>query len=165
MKNGARPLRLRVRAQNGTAKTLMMFASLEGGARQSQDRHTPWTTLTCEKTWLDVHFANARPSLWSRTLSTVHEGVIYELSWREARRLVERFNGTTRKKHGRCSIWRSSRKTRRSYRPSASTAHPTNKPRRGIDAWKHDRNAATQRQLALHNPNARIKLRHLYPSI
>jgi len=55
-----------------------------------------------------------------------------------------------------------------SFRLNASTAaSPTNKPSSTkIEAWEHDRNAKhTKANWHFTTPNARIKLKHLYPSI
>src|ERR1700738_4085215 len=76
-------------------------------------------------------------------------------------------NGTTRQSTAVGSIWRSPNSA--SYPPSASTAaSPTNKQTLidEIAAWEHDRNLnQTKANWHFTTPNARIKLKHLYPSI
>jgi DDE superfamily endonuclease len=57
--------------RNGTANLFMMFAPLEGWRRvKVTDRHTAVDYAHVLNDLADVHFANAKTTFWSRTIST-----------------------------------------------------------------------------------------------
>jgi DDE superfamily endonuclease len=109
--------------RNGTANLFMMFAPLEGWRRvKVTDRHTAVDYAHVLKDLADVHFANAKTIVWSRTISTStarrHSTKPFRPpkpgGWSSAS------NGTTPQSTAVGSIWRSPNSA--SYRPSASTA-------------------------------------------
>ncbi len=90
----------------------------------------------------DVHFPTARTIVLVQDNLNIHsKASLYEaFPAPEARRLVERFEWHYTPKHGSLID--------------------------EIEAWEHDRNAKhTKANWHFTTPNARIKLKHLYPSI
>jgi hypothetical protein len=109
-----------------------------------------------------------RPSFWSRTISTSTARLpLYEaFPPAEARRLVERFEWHYTPKHGswldlaEAEIGVLSCQCLDRRIPDKQTLIDE------ISAWEHERNANhTKANWHFTTPNARIKLKHLYPSI
>jgi hypothetical protein len=155
--------------RNGTANLFMMFAPLEGWRHvKVTDRHTAVDYAHVLKELADIHFANAKTIVLVQDNLNIHsKASLYEaFPAAEARRLVERFEWHYTPKHGSWLVWRSPSSA--SYRPSASTAaSPTNKP----SSTKSPPGSTTaipytpKANWHFTTANARIKLRHLYPSI
>ena len=155
--------------RNGTANLFMMFAPLEGWRRvKVTDRHTAVDYAHVLKDLADVHFANAKTIVLVQDNLNIHsKASLYEaFPAAEARRLVERFEWHYTPKHGswldlaesELGVLSSQCLDRRI--PDKQTLVEE------IDAWQHDRNAShTKANWHFTTPNARIKLRHLYPSI
>ena len=116
--------------RNGTANLFMMFAPLEGWRRvKVTDRHTAVEYAHVLKDLADIHFPRARTIVLVQDNLNIHsKASLYEaFPAAEARRLVERFECTTRQSTAVGSIWRNPNSA--SYRLSAwIAASPTNKP-------------------------------------
>ncbi len=132
--------------RNGTANLFMMFA----------------------KDLADVHFSNAKTIVLLQDNLNIHsKASLYEaFPAAEARRLVERFEWHYTPKHGswldlaesELGVLSSQCLDRRI--PDKQTLVEE------IAAWERDRNANhTKANWHFTTPNARIKLKHLYPSI
>src|SRR5437879_3264018 len=154
--------------RNGTANLFMMFAPLEGWRHvKVTDRHTAVDYARALKDLADIHFANAKTIVLVQDNLNIHsKASLYEaFPPAEARRLVERFEWRYTPKHGSCSIWRNPNSVLSSQCldrriPDKQTLSDE------IAAWEHDRNAnKTKANWHFTTPNARIKLKHLYPSI
>src|SRR6266478_3653558 len=155
--------------RNGTANLFMMFAPLEGWRHvKVTDRHTAVDYAHVLKDLADVHFADARTIVLVQDNLNIHsKASLYEaFPAAEARRLVERFEWHYTPKHGswldlaesELGVLSSQCLDRRI--PNKQTLV------KKIDAWQHDRNAShTKANWHFTTPNARIKLRRLYPSI
>ena len=155
--------------RNGTANLFMMFAPLEGWRHvKVTDRHTAVDYAHVLKDLSDVHFPDATTIvLVQDNLNTHRPASLYEaFPAAEARRLVERFEWHYTPKHGswldlaesELGVLSSQCLDRRI--PDKKTLSDE------IAAWEHDRNAnnATA-NWHFTTPNARIKLKHLYPAI
>src|SRR6266436_5378589 len=155
--------------RNGTANLFMMFAPLEGWRHvKVTDRHTAVDYAHVLKDLADVHFATARTIVLVQDNLNIHsKASLYEaFPAAEARRLVERFEWHYTPKHGswldlaesELGVLSSQCLDRRI--PDKQTLVEE------IAAWQHDRNANhTKANWHFTTPNARIKLKHLYPSI
>ena len=155
--------------RNGTANLFMMFAPLEGWRHvKVTDRHTAVDYAHVLKDLADVHFANAKTIVLVQDNLNIHsKASLYEaFPAAEARRLVERFEWHYTPKHGswldlaesELGVLSSQCLDRRI--PDKQTLVEE------IAAWEHDRNANhTKANWHFTTPNARIKLKHLYPSI
>ena len=155
--------------RNGTANLFMLFAPLEGWRHvKVTDRHTAVDYAHVLKDLADVHFSNARTIVLVQDNLNIHsKASLYEaFPAAEARRLVERFEWHYTPKHGswldlaesELGVLSSQCLDRRI--PDKQTLVEE------IAAWEHDRNANhTTANWHLTTPNARIKLKHLYPSI
>ncbi len=134
--------------RNGTANLFMMFAPLEGWRHvKVTDRHTAVDYAHVLKELADIHFADARTiALVQDNLNIHSKASLYEaFSAAEARRLVERFEWHYTPKHG-------------SWLEQTLIEE--------VAAWEHDRNANhTKADWQFTTQDARIKLKHLYPSI
>ena len=85
-------------ARNGTANLFMMFAPLEGWRHvEVTDRHTAVDYAHVLKDLADIHFADARQIVLVQDNLNIHcKASFYDaFPAAEARRLVERSNGTT----------------------------------------------------------------------
>ena len=155
--------------RNGTANLFMMFAPLEGWRHvKVTDRHTAVDYAHVLKELADIHFADARTiALVQDNLNIHSKASLYEaFSATEARRLVERFEWHYTPKHGswldlaesELGVLSSQCLDRRI--PDKQTLSDE------IAAWEDERNANhTKANWHFTTPNARIKLKHLYPSI
>src|ERR1700682_3828645 len=155
--------------RNGTANLFMMFAPLEGWRRvKVTDRHTAVDYAHVLKDLADRHFANAKTIVLVQDNLNIHsKASLYEaFPAAEARRLVERFEWHYTPKHGswldlaesELGVLSSQCLDRRI--PDKQTLVEE------IAAWEQDRNANhTKANWQFSTSNARIKLKHLYPSI
>src|SRR5882757_6311271 len=155
--------------RNGTANIFMMFAPLEGWRHvKVTDRHTAVDYAHVLKELADRYFANAKTIVLVQDNLNIHgKGSLYEaFPAAEARRLVERFEWHYTPKHGswldlaesELGVLTSQCLDRRI--PDKQTLVEE------IAAWEHDRNVNnTKANWQFTTPNARIKLKHLYPSI
>ncbi|UTD27523.1 IS630 family transposase [Bradyrhizobium sp. WD16] len=155
--------------RNGTANLFMMFAPLEGWRHvKVTDRHTAVDYAHVLKDLADVHFAGAKTIVLIQDNLNIHsKASLYEaFPAPEARRLVERFEWHYTPKHGswldlaesELGVLSSQCLDRRI--PDKQTLAEE------IAAWEKDRNANhTKANWHFTTPDARIKLKHLYPSI
>ncbi|WP_334396503.1 IS630 family transposase [Bradyrhizobium sp. AZCC 2289] len=155
--------------RNGTANLFMMFAPLEGWRHvKVTDRHTAVDYAHVLKDLADVHFSSAKTIVLVQDNLNIHsKASLYEaFPAAEARRLVERFEWHYTPKHGswldlaesELGVLSSQCLDRRI--PDKQTLVEE------IAAWQHDRNANhTKANWHFSTSNARIKLKHLYPSI
>ena len=169
MKSG-RPARLDYEYErNGTANLFMMYAPLEGWRHvKVTDRHTAVDYAHVLKDLADLHFAGARTIVLVQDNLNIHsKASLYEaFPAAEARRLVERFEWHYTPKHGswldlaesELGVLTSQCLDRRI--PDKHTLATE------IAAWEHDRNAHhAKANWRFTTPDARIKLKHLYPPI
>jgi len=116
----------------------------------------------------DVHFANARTIVLVQDNLNIHsKASLYEaFPAAEARRLVERFEWHYTPKHG---SWLDLAESELGVLSSQCLDRRIPDKQTLIEelaAWVHDRNASkTKANWHFTTPNARIKLKHLYPSI
>jgi hypothetical protein len=155
--------------RNGIANLFMMFAPLEGWRHvKVTDHRTAVDYAHALKDLADVHFSSAKIIvLVQDNLSTHTKASLYEaFRASEARRTVEQFEWQYTPKHGswldlaesELGVLSSQCLSRRI--PDKQTLCDE------IDAWVKDRNANHARaNWHFTTPNARIKLKHLYPSI
>jgi hypothetical protein len=155
--------------RNGTANLFMMFAPLEGWRYvKITDRHTAVDYAHVLKDLADTHFADAKTIVLVQDNLNIHsKASLYEaFPAAEARRLVERFEWHYTPKHGswldlaesELGVLSSQCLDRRI--PDKQTLSEE------IAAWVDDRNARhTKADWHLTTADARIKLKHLYPSI
>ena len=155
--------------RNGTANLFMLFAPLEGWRHvKVTDRHTAVDYAHVLKDLADIHFSNARTIVLVQDNLNIHrKASLYQaFPAAEARRLVERFEWNYTPKHGswldlaesELGVLTSQCLDRRI--PDKQTLIEE------ITAWEHDRNANhTKADWQFTTKNARIKLKHLYPSI
>lgn len=169
MKPG-RPARFDYEYQrNGTANLFMLFAPLEGWRHvEVTDRRTAVDYAHVLKDLADVYFPDAKTIvLVQDNLNTHSKASLYEaFSATEARRLVERFEWHYTPKHGswlnlaesELAVLSSQCLDRRI--PDKQTLSDE------IAAWQDDRNAnhATA-DWHFTTATARVKLKHLYPSL
>jgi len=155
--------------RNGVANLFMAFAPLEGWRHvEVTDRHAAVDYAHVLKDLADVHFAKAKTIvLVQDNLSTHSKASLYEaFPAAEARRLVERFEWHYTPKHGswldlaesELGVLSSQCLDRRIPDKQALTDE--------VAAWNDDRNAHhTKADWQFTTDDARIKLKHLYPSI
>jgi DDE superfamily endonuclease len=112
----------------------------------------------------DVRFANAKTIVLVQDNLNIHSKEAFPAP--EARRLVERFEWHYTPKHGswldlaECELGVLSSQCLDRRVPNKTTLVEENA------AWEHDRNANhTKANWHFTPPNARIELKHLYPSI
>jgi hypothetical protein len=155
--------------RNGTANLFMMFAPLEGWRHvKVTDRHTAVDYARVLKDLSDVHFPQARTIVLVQDNLNIHcKASLYEaFPPAEARRLVERFEWHFTPKHG---SWLDLAESELGVLSSQCLDRRIPDKQTLIDeiaAWVHDRNvnhATANWQFT--TPNARTKLKHLYPSI
>jgi hypothetical protein len=155
--------------RHGTANLFMMFAPLEGWRHvQVTDRHTAIDYAQVLQDLADRHFPDAKKiMLVQDNLNTHKPASLYEaFPPAEARRLVERFEWHFTPKHGswldmaesELSVLASQCLDRRIPDKPTLTAE--------VAAWEAERNTNnTQADWQFTTDDARIKLKHLYPSI
>jgi hypothetical protein len=169
MKAG-RPARFDYEYQrNGTANLFMMFAPLEGWRHvKVTDRHTAVDYAHVLKDLADIHFADAKTIVLVQDNLSIHsKASLYQaFPAVEARRLVERFEWHYTPKHG---SWLDLAESELGVLTSQCLDRRIPDQQTLIDeiaAWEHDRNANhTKADWQFTTKNARIKLKHLYPSI
>jgi hypothetical protein len=116
----------------------------------------------------DVHFAGARTIVLVQDNLNIHcKASLYEaFSPAEARRLVERFEWHFTPKHG---SWLDLAESELGVLSSQCLDRRIPNKQTLIDeiaAWEHDRNTShAKANWHFTTPNARVKLKHLYPSI
>ncbi len=155
--------------RNGTANLFMLFAPLEGWRRvKVTDRHTAVDYAHVLKDLADIHFSDARTIVLVQDNLNIHsKASLYEaFPAAEARRLVERFEWHYTPKHGswlnlaesELGVLSSQCLDRRIPDKQVLTDE--------VSAWEHDRNKNhTTADWHFTTATARIKLKHLYPSI
>jgi hypothetical protein len=155
--------------RNGTANLFMLFAPLEGWRRvKVTDRHTAVDYAHLLKELADLDFPHAKTiALVQDNLSIHAKASLYQaFPAAEARRLVERFQWHYTPKHGswlnlaesELGILSSQCLDRRI--PDKQTLVEE------IAAWQDDRNAHhAKADWRFTTIDARIKLKHLYPTI
>ncbi len=147
--------------RNGTANLFMMFAPLEGWRHvKVTDRHTAVDYAHVLKELADIHFADAKAIvLVQDNLSTHTKASLYEaFPAAEARRLVERHGSWLNLAESELGVLSSQCLDRRIPDKQSLIEE--------IAAWEHDRNAHhTKADWHFTTSNARVKLKHLYPSI
>ncbi len=155
--------------RHGTASLFMMFAPLEGWRQvEVTARRTAVDYARVLKELADIHFPDAQTIALVQDNLNIHaKGSLYEaFPAAEARRLVERFQWHYTPKHGswlnlaesELAVLSSQCLDRRI--PDQQTLSDE------IAAWQEDRNAHhAKADWQFTTKNARIKLKHLYPSI
>src|SRR5437868_11654705 len=155
--------------RNGTANLFMMFAPLEGWRHvKVTDRHTAIDYAHVLKELADIHFADARTIVLVQDNLNIHsKASLYEaFPASDARRLVERFEWHYTPKHGswlnlaesELGVLAAQCLDRRI--PDKQTLADE------IAAWEIERNVHhTKSDWQFTTKTARVKLKHLYPSI
>jgi hypothetical protein len=169
MKSG-RPARFDYEYErNGTANLFMMFAPLEGWRQvKVTDRRTAVDYANVLKELADIHFPDAKTIVLVQDNLNIHsKASLYEaFPAAEARRLVERFEWHYTPKHG---SWLNLAESELGVLSSQCLDRRIPDKQTLIEevaAWKHDRNANhTKANWHFTTLNARVKLKHLYPSI
>ena len=155
--------------RHGTANLFMMFAPLEGWRHvKVTDRHTAVDYAHVLKDLADRHFAKATTIVLVQDNLSIHsKSSLYEaFPAAEARRLVERFEWHYAPKHGswldlaESELGVLSRQCLDRRIPDKQTLIDE------VKTWQDDRNANhAKANWHFTTPNARIKLKHLYPAI
>jgi len=155
--------------RHGTANLFMMFAPLEGWRHvKVTDRHTAVDYAHVLKDLADRHFAKATTIILVQDNLSIHsKASLYEaFPAAEARRLVERFEWHYTPKHGswldlaESELGVLSRQCLDRRIPDKQTLIDE------VKTWQDDRNANhAKANWHFTTPNARIKLKHLYPAI
>ena len=155
--------------RNGTANLFMLFAPLEGWrCVEVTDRHTAVDYAHVLKDLADIHFSDARTIvLVQDNLNTHSKASLYEaFPAAEAGRLVERFEWRYTPKHG---SWLNLAESELGVLSSQCLDRRIPDKQILIEevaAWEQDRNANhANANWHFTTPTARIKLKHLYPSI
>ena len=155
--------------RNGVANLFMAFAPLEGWRHvEVTDRHAAVDYARVLKDLADVHFAKAKTIvLVQDNLSTHSKGSLYEaFPAAEARRLAERFEWHYTPKHG---SWLNLAESELGVLSTQCLDRRIPDKPTLIDevaAWQDDRNAHNAKaDWQFTTKDARIKLKHLYPSI
>ena len=155
--------------RNGVANLFMAFAPLEGWRHvEVTDRHAAVDYAHVLKDLADVHFATAKTIvLVQDNLSTHSKGSLYEaFPAAEARRLAERFEWHYTPKHG---SWLNLAESELGVLSVQCLDRRIPDKQTLIDevaAWEDDRNAHNAKaDWQFTTKDARIKLKHLYPSI
>ena len=169
MKAG-RPARFDYEYQrNGTANLFMMFAPLEGWRHvKVTDRHTAVDYAHVLKDLADIRFSAAQIIVLVQDNLSVHsKAALYEaFPAAEARRLVERFEWHYTPNHG---SWLNLAESELGVLSSQCLDRRIPDKQilvEEVAAWQQDRNANhAKANWHFTTPNARIKLKHLYPSI
>jgi hypothetical protein len=155
--------------RNGTANLFMLFAPLEGWRDVDvTERRTAIDYAQVLKELSDVHFPAAEKIvLVQDNLNTHSPSSLYEaFPAAEARRLVERFEWHYTPKHG---SWLDLAESELGVLSCQCLDRRISDKQTLIDeiaAWEQERNARhTKANWHFTTSNARIKLKHLYPSI
>ena len=147
----------------------MMFAPLEGWRHvKVTDRHTAVDYALVLKELADRYFANAKTIVLVQDNLNIHsKGSLYEaFTATEARRLVERFEWHYTPKHGSWLDLAESELGVLSTQCLDRRIPDKQTLVEEIAAWEQDRNANyTKANWQFSTQNARIKLKHLYPSL
>lgn len=155
-------------ARHGTANLFMLFAPLEGWRHvKVTDRHTAIDYAHALKDLSDTHFPDARKIILVQdNLNTHKPASLYEaFPAPEARRLVERFEWHYTPKHG---SWLDMAESE--LGALSSQCLDRRIPDKGalieqIAAWQADRNEHhAKADWQFTTADARVKLKHLYPS-
>ena len=154
--------------RNGTANLFMMFAPLEGWRHvKVTDRHTAVDYAHVLKEVSDTHLPDAKKIvLVQDNLNTHTPASLYEaFPADEARRLVERFEWHYTPKHG---SWLNLAESELGVLSSQCLDRRMSDKSflaREVEAWEADRNKKrTRANWRFTTENARVKLKHLYPS-
>jgi hypothetical protein len=155
--------------RNGTANLFMLFAPLEGWRHiKVTDRHTAIDYAHVLKDLADVHFPHKTAIVLVQDNLNIHsKASLYEaFPPAEARRLVERFEWHYTPKHG---SWLDLAESELGVLAAQCLDRRIPDKQTLIDeiaAWEHDRNVShTKSDWHFTTRNARVKLKHLYPSI
>jgi DDE superfamily endonuclease len=155
--------------RNGTANLFMMFAPLEGWRHvKVTDRRTAVDYAHTLKDLSDIHFPAAKKiTLVQDNLNTHAKASLYEaFPAGEARRLAERFEFHYTPKHG---SWLDMAESELGVLSSQCLDRriPDKQTLVGeVNAWQDERNKHhAKADWQLTTADARIKLKHLYPSI
>lgn len=154
--------------RNGVSNLFMMFAPLEGWRHvKVTDRRTKIDWAHCMKDLVDIHFPDAEKIVVVQdNLNTHKPGSLYEaFAAKEARRIIEKIEFHYTPKHGSwldmAEIEFSALQTQCLNRrvPDQETL------KREVVAWEKARNkSAIKTDWQFTTEDARIKLKHLYPS-
>jgi DDE superfamily endonuclease len=155
--------------RNGTANLFMLFAPLEGWRHiKVTDRHTAVDYAHVLKDLADLHFPRAQTIVLIQDNLNVHsKASLYEaFPAPEARRLVERFEWHYTPKHG---SWLDLAESELGVLTAQCLDRRIPDKQTLIDeiaAWELERNAYhTKANWQFTTQNARVKLKHLYPSL
>ena len=155
--------------RNGVANLFMMLAPLEGWRHvKVTDRHTAIDYAHVLKELADIHFADARTIVLVQDNLNIHsKASLYEaFPAVEARRLVERFEWHYTPKHG---SWLNLAESELGVLSSQCLDRRIPDQQTLIDeiaAWQHERNVRNAKaNWHFTTASARVKLKHLYPSI
>ncbi len=155
--------------RNGVANLFMMFAPLEGWRQvEVTDRHAAVDYAQVLKDLADIRFARAKIIVLVQDNLSVHsKASLYQaFPAPEARRLVERFEWHYTPKHG---SWLNLAESELGVltKQCLDRRIPDKQTLIGeIAAWQHDRNKCHNKaDWQFSTKNARVKLKHLYPSI
>ena len=155
--------------RNGTANLFMMFAPLEGWRRvKVTDRHTAVDYAHVLKDLADLHFPEAETIVLVQDNLNIHsKASLYEaFPAAEARRLVERFEWHYTPKHG---SWLDLAESELGVLTSQCLGRRIPDKQtlaEEVAAWERDRNSHhAKANWHFTTPDARVKLKHLYPSI
>ena len=155
--------------RNGTANLFMLFAPLEGWRHvKVTDRHTAIDYAHVLKDLADIHFPRAKTIVLIQDNLNIHsKASLYEaFPAAEARRLVERFEWHYTPKHG---SWLDLAESELGVLSTQCLDRRIPDKQTLIDeiaAWRQERNANhTKSDWHFTTKDARIKLKHLYPSI
>ena len=164
-----RPARFDYYERNGTVNLFMRFAPLEGWRHvKVTDRHTAVDYAHASKDLAEIHFLNAKKIvLVQDNLNTHTKASLYEaFPAAEARRLAERVEWHYTPKHG---SWLDMAESELGVLSSQCLDRRIPDKQTLIDeiaAWEDDRNANhAKADWQFTTADARIKLKHLYPSI
>jgi hypothetical protein len=154
--------------RNGTANLFMMFAPLEGFRHIAiTDRRTAIDYARALEALSDTHFPDAkRIILVQDNLSTHKPASLYEaFAPDKARRLVERFEWHYTPKHGSWLNMAESELAALASQCLSRRIANRQKLKTEIAAWEADRNKHyTKADWQFTTDDARIKLKHLYPT-
>jgi DDE superfamily endonuclease len=155
--------------RNGTANLFMLFAPLEGWRRvKLTDRHTAVDYAHVLKDLADTHFPDAKSIVLVQDNLGIHaKASLYQaFPAAEARRLVERFEWHYTPKHGSWLNLAESELGVLSSQCLDRRIPDTQTLVEEIAAWQDDRNAYhAKADWQFTTKDARIKLKHLYPTI
>jgi len=155
--------------RNGTANMFMMFAPLEGWRFvKVTDRHTAIDYAHALKDLCDIHFPNAKKiTLVQDNLNTHKKASLYEaFPPAEARRIIERFEWVYTPKHGSWLDMAESELGVLSNQCLDRRIGDKKMLSSEIKAWQTYRNKHhTAADWQFTTDDARVKLKHLYPTI